>query len=399
MEELNIREQQEAREEQFLSPFGCLSQNSHGRETNVLLCPVRTEFQRDIDRIVHSKAFRRLKHKTQVFMLPEGDHYRTRMTHTLEVSRIARTIARGLRLNEDLTEAIALGHDLGHAPFGHTGEYVLDELMREARGLNGEELDEVMLKEQIHQDIAMQLGQERGEKEELTFLEEMMGKRLEKESLQIASEVRGFCHNLHSVRTVTRLENLNLTYEVCNGIACHTGSVKADTLEGQIVAIADRIAYLNHDIQDAIRGKVLQPMDLPLANSEVLGYEHGARINRLTMDIIENSMGKNEIRQSKTVGDAMLELRSFMFREVYTNPKAKSEETKAQNMLRQLFRYYCEDTEKLPDFYQGIVDTEGVYRGVCDYIAGMTDSYATQQYLNLFVPHGWHGMEKQEGKV
>lgn len=398
MEELNIREQQEAREGQFLSPFGCKSQDSRGRVDNVLLCPVRTEFQRDIDRIVHSKAFRRLKHKTQVFLLPEGDHYRTRMTHTLEVSRIARTIARGLSLNEDLTEAIALGHDLGHAPFGHAGEFILDELMREARISKRDQkaMDDTLIQEQIQKEITAQLGQELEAVTEPTFLEEMMGKRIEKETVEPTVEISGFCHNLHSVRTVTKLENLNLTWEVRNGIACHTGAVKAKTLEGQIVAIADRIAYINHDIQDALRADILEPMDLPLATSQILGYDYGARINRLTMDIIEESQGKNLIAQSEEVGSAMLELRSFMFRAVYTNMRAKSEESKAQEMLRQMFHYYCAHPQLLPDFYQEIAEEEGLHRAVCDYMAGMTDSFATQQYLKLFVPHGWQGIKKEE---
>lgn len=331
MEASNMRERQEQREKQLLSAFASLAEHTKGRETQVPLCSVRTEFQRDIDRIVHSKAFRRMKHKTQVFLLPDGDHYRTRMTHTFEVSRIARTIARGLELNEDLTEAIALGHDLGHTPFGHAGEAVLNELM------DG-----------------------------------------------------GFRHNLHSVRTVTRLEDLNLTWEVKNGIACHSGNAKADTLEGRIVAIADRVAYINHDIQDAIRANILFPLDLPLDCLDVLGHTHGERLNRLTMDLIEYSQGKNDICQSAEVGEAMLSLRSFMFREVYTNSEAKKEEKKAQDMLRLMFSYYMEHTDALPDFYQPILISEGPQRAVGDYLAGMTDSYATGQYLELFVPEGWH---------
>lgn len=327
----SIREEQERRERTQLSAFACLSENSIGRTVLVEPCEVRTAFQRDIDRIVQSKAFRRLKHKTQVFLLPEGDHYRTRMTHTYEVSRIARTIARGLQLNEDLTEAIALGHDLGHTPFGHAGEFVLQELM-EGR----------------------------------------------------------FSHNSHSVRMVTRLEPLNLSLEVINGILCHTGSVKADTLEGQIVAVADRIAYINHDIQDALRARILDPVDLPREPIEVLGREHGDRINRLIIDMITESQGTGKIQQSAEVRTAMLELRQFMFRAVYRNPIAKSQEEKAQNMLRQMFWYYESHVEQLPDDYQGIVDEEGVHRAVCDYIAGMTDSYATKNYLKLFVPTGWH---------
>lgn len=327
---LSIREEQERREREYFSPFACLSAATKGRKVAVEECSVRTGFQRDIDRVVHSKAFRRLKHKTQVFLLPEGDHYRTRMTHTIEVSRIARTIARGLRLNEDLTEAIALGHDLGHTPFGHAGEAVLNDLMPE-----------------------------------------------------------GFRHNVQSVRTVTKLEPLNLTYEVMNGILCHSGSGRADTLEGRIVALADRIAYINHDIQDALRAGVLEPMDIPLPLIQVLGREHGSRVNRLTMDVIEHSQGKDDIVQSSEIGEAMLELRSFMFEHVYSESAAKTEEKKAQDMIRRLFHYYLEHEEQLPEDYQSILVSEGLQRSVCDYVAGMTDSYATNLYVKLFVPEGW----------
>lgn len=331
--EISIRQEQEKREELYFSPYAFLSKNTKGRQKPVAPCEVRTDFQRDIDRIVHSKAFRRLKHKTQVFLLPDGDHYRTRMTHTFEVARIARTIARGLKLNEDLTEAIALGHDLGHTPFGHAGEFVLQELM------DGD-----------------------------------------------------FSHNLHSVRTVTVLEPLNLTREVLNGIVCHTGGTKADTLEGQIVAIADRIAYINHDIQDALRARILEPVDLPASALSVLGSDHGPRINLLTTDLIRESLGKNEIVQSAEVRTAMLELRQFMFKQVYTNIVAKSQEEKAQNMLKQMFFYYLNHVDELPSDYQWIVESEGVKRAVCDFLAGMTDSYATKNYLKLFVPEGWHVM-------
>lgn len=329
-----LREISEERERAFLSPFACLSAKSRGRVRPQDPCKVRTEFQRDIDRIVHCKAFRRLKHKTQVFLLPEGDHYRTRMTHTLEVTRIARTIARGLSLNEDLTEAIALGHDLGHTPYGHAGERTLDELM-----------------------------------------------------------AGGFRHNQQSLRTVTCLEEggqgLNLTWEVRNGIVCHSGSEKAATLEGQIVAIADRIAYINHDIQDAFRAEILYPIDLPLSCIEVLGYDHGARVNCLTMDVIETSQGKPEILQSDLVGSAMLDLRTFMFDQVYTNPLAKGEEKKAQEGLRRMFHYYCDHPQEMPQDFQPIVMEHGVERGVCDYIAGMTDTYAGAEFHRLFVPMGW----------
>ena len=297
-------------------------------------CPTRTCFQRDIDRIVHSKAFRRLKHKTQVFLEPEGDHYRTRMTHTIEVSRIARTIARGLRLNEDLAEAAAYGHDLGHTPFGHAGERVLAEIMP-----------------------------------------------------------GGFAHNQQSLRVVDRLEKdgegLNLTYEVRRGILCHTGPDRAETLEGQLLRLADKIAYINHDIDDAIRGKIIYPMDIPLAVSQVLGFTHSERINTLTVDVITASAGKDEILQSPACRDAMHELREFMFEYVYRNPVAKGEEGKAQDMLRRLFEYYAKEPDKLPPEFQDIRVTEGVERAVCDYIAGMTDVYAVERFNEAFIPKSW----------
>ena len=296
---------------------------------------MRTAFQRDIDRIVHSKAFRRLMHKTQVFLAPEGDHYRTRMTHTLEVSRIARTIARGLRLNEDLTEAAALGHDLGHTPFGHAGERALSELMP-----------------------------------------------------------GGFAHNVQSLRVVERLENggagLNLTWEVRNGILCHTGEDPAATLEGRIIRLADQIAYINHDIDDAIRGGVLYPIDIPLALSQRLGFSHGARIDALVTDIIETSRGKNIVEQSEEYGRAMAELRAFMFEAVYRNPAAKSEEGKAQDVIRFLFEHYRRDPDALPGEFQDIRAREGSERAACDYIAGMSDIYAIDQFEELFVPKRWN---------
>ena len=273
---MTFREQIEARERESLSPYACRSEDSCGRARPIAPCPIRTCFQRDIDRIVHSKAFRRLKHKTQVFLEPEGDHYRTRMTHTIEVARIARTIARGLRLNEDLAEAAAHGHDLGHTPFGHAGERVLNEIMP-----------------------------------------------------------GGFAHNEQSLRVVDRLEQegegLNLTYEVRRGILCHTGPHKAETLEGQLLRLADKIAYINHDIDDAIRGRIIYPIDIPLAVSQVLGFTHSARIDALVRDVIESSQGKNEITQSPACREAMMDLRDFMFAFVYHNPVAKGEEGKAQD--------------------------------------------------------------------
>ena len=329
-----LREQTEAAEAALLSPYACLSARSRGRLVPLEPCPTRTCFQRDIDRIVHSKAFRRLKHKTQVFLEPEGDHYRTRMTHTIEVSRIARTIARGLRLNEDLAEAAAYGHDLGHTPFGHAGERVLNEIMP-----------------------------------------------------------GGFAHNEQSLRVVDRLERdgegLNLTYEVRRGILCHTGSDQAETLEGRLLRLADKIAYINHDIDDAMRGKIIYPMDLPLSVSQVLGFTHSERINTLTVDIITQSAGKNDIVQSPACQDAMNELREFMFEYVYRSPVAKGEEGKAQDMIRRLFEYYVKDPDKLPPEYQDIRVEEGVERAVCDYISGMTDKYAVDQFSDAFIPKSW----------
>ncbi len=331
---MTVREEIEARERETLSEFACLSSASRGRELPLPPCPTRTCFQRDIDRIVHSKAFRRLKHKTQVFLEPEGDHYRTRMTHTIEVARIARTIARGLRLNEDLTEAAAYGHDLGHTPFGHAGERVLDGIMP-----------------------------------------------------------GGFAHNRQSLRVVEKLEKegegLNLTWEVRRGILCHTGPEQAETLEGRIIRLADKIAYINHDIDDAIRGKIIYPMDIPLDCSQLLGFTHSERINSLTVDIIRTSQGKGVIAQSPDFAQAMHKLREFMFEFVYRNPVAKGKEGKAQDMLRRLFDYYAAIPDKLPPEYQAIRVNEGVERAVCDYIAGMTDVYAVEQFKDAFIPKSW----------
>lgn len=331
---MTVRERREALEQQILSPYACRSVDSRGRQRPAEPCPVRTCFQRDIDRIIHSKAFRRLMHKTQVFLQPEGDHYRTRMTHTIEVARIARTMARGLQLNEDLTEAAAFGHDLGHTPFGHAGERVLDEIMPE-----------------------------------------------------------GFQHNVQSLRVVDRLEQdgdgLNLTYEVRRGILCHTGPDTAETLEGRLLRLADKIAYINHDIDDAMRGGIIYPMDIPLEISNVLGFTHSERIDTLTVDIIESSAGTGEIRQSTACRGAMHNLREFMFEAVYRNPVAKGEESKAQDMLRRLFEYYRKDPDRLPPEFQDIREREGVERAVCDYIAGMTDNYAVEKFSLAFIPVSW----------
>ena len=296
---------------------------------------VRTAFQRDTDRIVHCKSFRRLMHKTQVFLNPEGDHYRTRMTHTIEVSRIARTIARALNLNEDLAEAIAMGHDLGHTPFGHAGEGALSVCM----GIP-------------------------------------------------------FYHNEQSLRVVDVLEKdgrgLNLTYEVRMGILGHTGSRIPETLEGQIVRRSDQIAYVNHDIDDAIRAGVLTDEDIPKSISNVLGTHHSQRINTLTCDMIHTSREAGEIMLSPQVDEALKELRAYMFDKVYRNPVVKGEEIKAQNMLKRLYDYYYNRPEALPEDFQPQLSFDGMERTVCDYIAGMTDNYAVDKYTELFIPMGWH---------
>ena len=275
-----------------------------------------------------------MKDKTQGFLAAQGDHYRTRLTHTLEVSQIARTIARALNLNEDLTEAIALGHDLGHTPFGHSGEAALN-----------------------------------------------------------AVHPGGFRHAEQSVRVVEVLEKegqgLNLTWEVRNGIERHTGGEDAATLEGQVVRLADKIAYINHDIDDAIRGRIIYPMDIPLSISQVLGFTHSERINTLTVDIITQSAGRDAILQSPACRDAMGELRAFMFEFVYRNPVAKGEEGKAQELLRRLFDYYRREPDKLPPEFQDIRMEEGVERAVCDYIAGMTDVYAVECFNAAFIPKSW----------
>ncbi len=332
--EQTIRERTEALERKTLSPRACLSAGSRGRPVDIPPCPMRTCFQRDVDRVVHCKSFRRLKHKTQVFLQPEGDHYRTRMTHTLEVSRIARTMARGLGLNEDLTEAAALAHDLGHTPFGHAGERALSRMVE-----------------------------------------------------------GGFRHYEQSLRVVDRLENggegLNLCHEVRDGILCHTAGRPADTLEGQLVRFADKIAYINHDIDDAMRGGIIYPTDIPVRISQVLGFTHGERIEALCMDIIRESAQGDAIRQSPSVAQAMEELKQFMFQSVYFNPLAKGEEGKAEDMICLLYEYYLKHTDKLPPEYQDILMREGPARAVLDYIAGMTDTYAVEQFTSLFIPKGW----------
>ena len=295
----------------------------------------RTAYQRDTDRIVHCKSFRRLMHKTQVFLNPEGDHYRTRMTHTIEVSRIAGTIARALNLNEDLAEAIAMGHDLGHTPFGHAGEGALSDC----------------------------IGRE-------------------------------FRHNEQSLRVVDVLEKdgqgLNLTYEVRMGILGHTGDRIPETLEGQIVRRSDQIAYVNHDIDDAVRAGILQDTDIPKSISYVLGDHHSQRINTLVCDMIQSSRDAGSIALSPAVDNALKELRAFMFEKVYRNPLAKSQETKAQDMLKRLYEYYFNHPDALPEDFQPQLSFDGMERTVCDYIAGMTDNYAVDKYTELFIPMGWH---------
>ena len=296
---------------------------------------VRTAFQRDTDRIVHCKSFRRLMHKTQVFLNPEGDHYRTRMTHTIEVARIARTIARALNLNQDLAEAIAMGHDLGHTPFGHAGEGALSDCIGTP-----------------------------------------------------------FRHNEQSLRVVDELEKdgqgLNLTYEVRMGILGHTGDWIPETLEGQIVRRSDQIAYVNHDIDDAIRAGVLQNSDIPKSVSDVLGTHHSQRINTLTCDMIQTSMEAGQILLSPQVDMALAELRAFMFEKVYRNPVVKGEEVKAKDMLKRLYDYYYAHPEALPEDFQPQLSFDGMERTVCDYIAGMTDNYAVDKFTELFIPAGWN---------
>lgn len=333
---MTIREQLERREMEYLSSYAALSKNSKGRKTQEPQCDIRPVFQRDRDRILHCKAFRRLKQKTQVFLLPNGDHYRTRLTHTLEVSQNARTIAKALRLNEDLTEAIALGHDLGHTPFGHAGERALDEV-----------------------------------------------------------NPFGFCHNIQSVRIVERLEKggkgLNLTWEVVDGILNHKSSGSPRTLEGQIVRLSDKIAYLNHDIDDAIRGGILKERDIPERFHRILGDTTRKRLNTLIHDVVTNSMDQSEISMSDEVEGAMKELRDFMFERVYLNPIAKREEKKAIHMIKDLYRFYMENLDEIPKEYQNMQGESGVNKEqmVCDYIAGMTDTYAVKKFEDYFVPKSW----------
>ena len=333
---MTVREELERQEHRKLNPRASFADRSKGRPRyeEPREGDVRTCFQRDTDRIVHCKAFRRLMHKTQVFLQPEGDHYRTRLTHTLEVTRIARTITLALGLNEDLAEAIAMGHDLGHTPFGHAGEDALSKC----------------------------LG-------------------------------KPFRHNEQSLRVVDVLEKdgrgLNLTHEVRNGILCHTGDPWPSTLEGMIVRRSDQIAYVNHDIDDAIRAGILTDDDIPEAITDVLGHTHRDRINTLVIDAISTSREAGEICLSPDVDKALRDLRSFMFERVYRNPVAKSEERKAKDMLQRLFEYYYKHPEALPEDFQPQMSFEGLERTVCDYIAGMTDNYAIDKFNEIFIPTGW----------
>ena len=332
---MNIRESMEQREQKMLSPYAALSLCSRGRERQEEECDVRTVYQRDRDRILHSKAFRRMKDKTQVFLAPQGDHYRTRLTHTLEVSQIARTIAKALRLNEDLVEAIALGHDLGHTPFGHAGERALD-----------------------------------------------------------AVNPDGFAHYKQSVRVAQVLEKngegLNLTWEVRDGILNHRTSGNPSTLEGQVVRLSDKIAYIHHDIDDAVRGKIMVEEDIPIEIRKVLGKNSADRLDTLIHDIITNSMDKPDIIMSDEIFQAMQDLRKFMFVSVYTNPIAKGEETKAEGLLSKLFTYYMEHPMTMPAQYTDMIaEGEEEERVVCDYIAGMTDQYAIAKFSEYFVPKAW----------
>ena len=339
------REDLERREHELLSPDAARADESEGRDRSTEPDALRTDYQRDRDKILHTKSFRRLSHKTQVFLAAEGDHFRTRLTHTLEVAQIARTIARALGLNEDLTEAIALGHDLGHTPFGHTGEEALAKSLARHKGIDPE-----------------------------------------------SSEARAlFRHNEQSLRVVERIENggrgLNLTAEVRDGIVHHTGEVRPETLEGRIVAVADRIAYVNHDIDDAIRAELLSEDDLPKSTHALLGPDHSSRIQTLVMDVVETSSGSDDIGMSQPVWDAMMELRAFLFEHVYKSPLVMEEVVKASYLVGELFDYYVEHPEEIPEEYHLISEGDDL-RAATDYIAGMTDRYAKKRFEQLFIPRG-----------
>ena len=328
---MTLREELEQEELTRLSPRACLSVRSRGRDKPLPPCPLRTDFQRDRDRIIHCKAFRRLKLKTQVFLAPEGDHYRTRLTHTLEVAQVARTLARCLHLNEDLAEAIALGHDLGHTPFGHIGERTLDQLMP-----------------------------------------------------------GGFRHNEQSLRVVEMLERegegLNLTWEVRDGILCHSGHQLPATLEGECVRRADRIAYLNHDLDDALRAQVLRPFELPADCLKVLGETHGERIDTMIRDVVSCSQEGGHLHMSDRVQSAMDGLREFMFERVYRDAWRAAEEARCDHVMRGLFSYYSAHPGEMPNEFLLIGYQEGMDRAVCDFLSCMSDHYAVRQYQQLFIP-------------
>ena len=330
-----IREQMEERELEYLSPYATLSKNSKGRKIKEEECDIRPVFQRDRDRIVHCKAFRRLKQKTQVFLLPKGDHYRTRLTHTLEVSQNARTIAKALRLNEELVEAIALGHDLGHTPFGHAGERALNELCP-----------------------------------------------------------GGFKHNEQSVRVVESIEKegrgLNLTWEVRDGILNHRISGNPSTMEGQVVRLADKLAYIHHDMDDAQRAGIITEDDIPVTLRMLLGYTTRERLNTFVHDIIENSLEQDTIKMSPEIYEGLMDIRALMFQSVYENPVAKKEEGKAIHMITNLYEFYIKNPEFLPEQSQNMLKKgEELSRVVCDYIAGMTDTYAVKKFTEFFIPESW----------
>lgn len=333
---MNIRESMEQRELEMLSPFAAKSSESKGRVRQEEECDVRTVYQRDRDRILHSKAFRRLKDKTQVFLAPQGDHYRNRLTHTLEVSQIARTIAKALRLNEDLVEAIALGHDLGHTPFGHAGERALDE---------------------IHPG--------------------------------------GFAHYKQSIRVVQLLEKngegLNLTWEVRDGILNHRTSGSPATLEGQIVRFSDKIAYIHHDMDDAQRAGILNEDDIPITLRMLLGFTTRERLNTFVHDIITNSMEKDCIQMSAEIQEGLNDLRSIMFRNVYRNFVAKKEEEKAINMIKELYTYYIEHPDSMSEEYRNMYLFRGEEKAqvVCDYLSGMTDQYSMEKFREIYIPKVW----------
>lgn len=332
---MTLREQFEQREHQIFRPCASFSDQTRGRDVLEEKCDIRTEYQRDRDRIIHSKSFRRMKHKTQVFLAPGGDHYRTRLTHTLEVAQIARTIARALQLNEDLTEAIALGHDLGHTPFGHAGERALSKYTS-----------------------------------------------------------KPFLHSEQSVRVVERLEKdgkgLNLTWEVRDGMRNHRTSGKPSTLEGWIVRTSDKIAYVNHDIDDGIRAGILTEEMLPKDLTDMLGHSTRDRINTLIHAMVTYSMEKEAIGLPTEYEQALRDLRAYMFRDLYTNPLAKSEEVKAERVIGMLYEEYIAHIDLLPEEFQQLIsDGEEKETVVCDYIAGMTDNYAVAMAGELFIPKSW----------